>query len=93
MSSFGDMGVVGDVFGAVAVVALALGAVAELQGGVIGIGAALLDYAVRELGVTRLWALEKNTRAIAFYQRHGFVFNGNKKFEEETDEYLLEMIR
>lgn len=32
-----------------------------------GIGSELLEYAVDKLGATYLWALEKNTRAIAFY--------------------------
>ena len=41
-----------------------------------GIGAALLEYAVRELGVIHLWALEKNERAIAFYRSRGFAFDG-----------------
>lgn len=58
-----------------------------------GIGAALLEYAVRELGVTRLWALEKNDRAIAFYARHGFFPNGEKKLEEGTEEYLVRLVR
>ena len=58
-----------------------------------GIGAALLDYAVRELGVIRLWALEKNERAIAFYARHGFFPNGEKKLEEGTEEYLIRLER
>lgn len=58
-----------------------------------GIGAALLDYAVRELGVTRLWALEKNERAIAFYARHGFFPNGEKRLEEGTEEYLIRLER
>ena len=58
-----------------------------------GIGAALLDYAIREKNVTRLWALEKNTRAIAFYQRHGFHPTGEKKLEEDTVEYLVRLER
>ncbi|MBR6666959.1 MAG: GNAT family N-acetyltransferase [Clostridia bacterium] len=58
-----------------------------------GIGAALLDYAVRELHADHLWALEKNTRAIAFYARHGFHPNGEKELEEDTDEYLVQLIR
>ena len=58
-----------------------------------GIGAALLDYAIRELHVTRLWALEKNERAIAFYARHGFRPNGERKLEEGTDEYLIRLER
>lgn len=56
-----------------------------------GIGAALLQYAVQELGARTLWALEKNTRAIAFYERHGFARTGEKKLEEDTTEYLVQM--
>ena len=37
-----------------------------------GLGAKLLEYAVERMGANTLWALEKNTRAIRFYQRHGF---------------------
>ena len=58
-----------------------------------GIGAALLDYAIQELHVTRLWALEKNIRAIAFYARHGFHPNGERKLEEGTEEYLIRLER
>ena len=58
-----------------------------------GIGAALLEYAIRELHVSRLWALEKNERAIAFYARHGFRPNGERKLEEGTDEYLIRLER
>ncbi len=58
-----------------------------------GIGAALLEYAVRELGVTRLWALEKNERAIAFYARHGFLPNGERRLEEGTEAYLVRLER
>ena len=58
-----------------------------------GIGAALLEYAVSELGVTRLWALEKNERAIAFYARHGFLPNGERRLEEGTEAYLVRLVR
>ena len=58
-----------------------------------GIGAALLEYAIRELHVTRLWALEKNTRAIAFYERHGFRVTEERKLEEGTKEYLIRLHR
>ena len=62
-----------------------------LQGNAIG--SALLRYAVEELSVNSLWTLEKNVRAIAFYQRHGFGMTGDKKFEEDTTEYLVRMER
>ena len=58
-----------------------------------GIGAALLEYAIREKHVTRLWALEKNTRAIAFYHRYGFLPNGERRLEEDTEEYLIRLER
>ena len=58
-----------------------------------GIGAALLAHAVDALGVRHLWALEKNTRAIAFYQRHGFRLTEQRRLEEGTTEYLVRMKR
>lgn len=57
-----------------------------------GIGAALLEYAVSALGARRLWALEKNVGALRFYARHGFTPSGARKFEEDTPEYLVELI-
>ena len=53
------------------------------------IGSRLLEYAVREHGADHLWALEKNTRAILFYERHGFIATGEKKTEDGTTEYLV----
>jgi len=58
-----------------------------------GIGAALLEYAIREKNANRLWALEKNVRAIRFYQRHGFAVTGERKLEDDTEEYLIKMER
>ena len=58
-----------------------------------GVGAALLEYAIRELHVTRLWALEKNARAIAFYARHGFHPTDERRLEEGTEEYLIRLVR
>ncbi|MBO5228730.1 MAG: GNAT family N-acetyltransferase [Lachnospiraceae bacterium] len=57
------------------------------------IGSELLDYAIREHDVSFLWALEKNTRAISFYERHGFRLSGDKKLEEDTTEYLVRLER
>ena len=56
-----------------------------------GIGAKLLEYAVEYMGAQTLWALEKNTGAIRFYQRHGFRLTGEKRLEDETSEYLVQM--
>ena len=58
-----------------------------------GIGAALLEYAIREKNANSLWALEKNVRAIRFYQRHGFAVTGERKLEDDTEEYLIKMER
>jgi len=56
-----------------------------------GIGNALIQYAVKEHGAACLWALEKNTRALSFYARHGFMPTGRREFEEGTEEYLVEL--
>ena len=56
-----------------------------------GIGARLLEYAVEHLGAKTLWALEKNTGAIRFYQQHGFRPTGEKRLEDGTSEYLVQM--
>lgn len=55
-----------------------------------GVGEKLLDYAVQR-GARWLWALEKNVRAIRFYERHGFVCTGEKELEEDTTEYLIRL--
>lgn len=49
----------------------------------LGIGAELLQFAVERFGADNLWALEYNTRGIAFYQRHGFELTGEKMIEDE----------
>ena len=48
-----------------------------------GIGAKLLKHAINTLHATQLWALEYNSRGIAFYQRHGFVLTGEKMLEDD----------
>ena len=57
------------------------------------IGAELLEYAMVEKNVRFLWALEKNTKAIAFYKRHGFGITNDRKYEEDTTEFLVRMER
>ena len=53
------------------------------------VGSQLLEYAVREHNADHLWALEKNEKAIRFYERHGFTVSGEKKLEDGTSEYLV----
>lgn len=48
---------------------------------------------INEYNADNLWALEKNERAISFYKKHGFNLSGKKKFEEDTVEYLVQLIR
>lgn len=61
-----------------------------LQGN--SIGTVLLNFAIGNLKVNFLWALEKNTRAIKFYERYGFTLAEEKKLEEGTSEYLVKLI-
>lgn len=58
-----------------------------------GIGAALIEFAIKEHDVRTLWVLEKNTSAIRFYEAHGFHVTGNKELEEGTPEYKVLMER
>lgn len=58
-----------------------------------GIGKELIEYAINEYDANNLWALEKNERAISFYIKHGFNLTGEKKFEEDTIEYLVHLTR
>ena len=55
------------------------------------IGSRLLEYAVKEHNADHLWVLEKNTKAIRFYEKHGFTVTGEKKPEDGTSEYLVFM--
>ena len=40
-----------------------------------------------------LWALQKNTGAIAFYRKNGFTWDNTTKKEEGTDENLIHLSR
>ena len=43
------------------------------------IGTKLLNFAINDKKVTYLWALEKNYRAIKFYEKYGFHVTNEKK--------------
>ena len=58
-----------------------------------GIGSALIEHAKAHYPVHFLWAIEKNTDAIRFYERHGFHLTDTRKFEEGTTEYLVMLTR
>lgn len=58
-----------------------------------GIGSRLIEFAVNKLDVQYLDVLEKNTKAIRFYQRHGFVLTQERQLEQGTDEYIVKMKR
>lgn len=58
-----------------------------------GIGHELIEFAIQKRQADHLWTLEKNTRAIASYQNHGFRLTGEKKFEDGTTEYLVKLKR
>jgi len=57
-----------------------------------GIGGRLIEFAKTKFHVRFLWAIELNTGAIRFYERHGFHISGEKKLEEGTDKYLIKMV-
>lgn len=57
------------------------------------IGMELLNFAICDKNVSFLWALEKNYRAIKFYEKYGFHTTNEKKLEEGTTEYLIKLER
>ena len=58
-----------------------------------GIGAKLVEYAIEQMNCDWLWVLEKNTRAVHFYEKHGFVLTEEKQYEEGTTEFIVKMKR
>ena len=59
----------------------------------MGIGDKLIRFAIEKHNANFLYALEKNTRAVDFYARHGFHFKGHWEYEEGTPERLLRLER
>ena len=58
-----------------------------------GIGGKLVDFAIENYNSNHLWVLDKNTNAKRFYGRHGFIDTGNKRLEDGTTEYIVELKR
>lgn len=58
-----------------------------------GIGTRLVRFAIRQFDVQRLYVLEKNDRAIWFYQKHGFYLTRDRQVEQGTTEYVVKMER
>ena len=58
-----------------------------------GIGSALIEFAIEQKDCDRLWVLEKNTKAIRFYQKHGFSFTSEKQLQDGTPEFIVKMHR
>ena len=58
-----------------------------------GIGTKLIEFAIQTFNVQNLFVLEKNIRAVRFYQRHGFSMTHERQLEEGTTEYLVKMER
>lgn len=56
-----------------------------------GIGGKLIQFATDQKQCRRLWVLEKNADAIRFYERYGFTLTGERRLEEGTTEYIVEM--
>ena len=53
----------------------------------------MINFAVEEKQCNFLWALEKNSGALRFYEKHGFHRTEERILEEGTSEYLVKMKR
>ena len=58
-----------------------------------GIGSKLVEYVIEQMNCDYLWVLEKNVKAIQFYEKHGFVLTDKKQFEDGTTEMIIQMHR
>ncbi|MDR2899384.1 MAG: GNAT family N-acetyltransferase [Clostridiales bacterium] len=60
----------------------------------LGIGGKMISW-IQDYGKKNnannmfLWVLEKNTNARGFYERHRFMYTGERKLEEGTTEYIV----
>ncbi len=58
-----------------------------------GIGTELMEFAVNKMNCECLWVLERNKKAIHFYNKFGFKPIGERRKEEGTTEYVIKMRR
>lgn len=58
-----------------------------------GIGGKLIEFAIQSFDVRYLWVLEKNKRAISFYEKHGFHYKNEWQYEAGTTERLIKLER
>lgn len=54
-----------------------------------GVGAMLLDFAIRELGVTHVDVNEQNTQARGFYEHKGFEVIGRSETDEQGEPFPI----
>ena len=57
----------------------------------MGIGSALMSFALERILHPQLWVLEGNEQAVRFYQAKGFTFTGERQFVPGTDKYEARM--
>ena len=55
----------------------------------IGVGKALLDYAITERGTNEVDVNEQNPQAVGFYQHRGFVTAGRSELDGEGNPFPL----
>ena len=58
-----------------------------------GVGGELIEYALAHAEPKRLLVLEKNARAIKFYEKHGFYVTNERQRVDDTDELFIVMRR
>jgi GNAT superfamily N-acetyltransferase len=57
-----------------------------------GVAAALMTYALGD-APAHLWVFESNVRALAFYAKWGFAFDGHRKVDADTGIWEQRLIR
>lgn len=57
----------------------------------VGIGSALMSFALERILHPQLWVLEGNDQAVRFYRSKGFIFTGERKLVPDSDKYESQM--